>query len=309
MDTRGTRQRFAGIIFFLVLALTLITTDLGTRLISFVTQNSSSGGISNLVIGIAGLGVALFTSESIGFLFSTITLFILNMLSARRYGKGLGLRPQFGYYSGQLKDYTYDIKKRFTVKLANEDEQTPDGNRVNWDDFSPDVFFTYLWLRKPESIDEWVVRRYTAYIINLSIVLAIGLAWGIIILLLWTQIIQMNQWIVVSAIISFILALMFMWNGLGAETEARQMLHLWLYECFDPKTKEALQYLRYKLSIEIPHDTTGQDDKETPNDKEASEAKSTEQEFVSTDYEVGELPNTNQIPKHGKGRKNPKSNS
>jgi hypothetical protein len=114
---RQSRQRYTGLTFFIVLVLLLLSTRTPCE---NATENESCGEESvvesikeffredsdnsiNVVLAVLSLGVVFFTSDAIGFLFSTITYFYLNSRKNSRV-------PQFGFYATEFNNFHYDLK-------------------------------------------------------------------------------------------------------------------------------------------------------------------------------------------------------
>jgi quercetin dioxygenase-like cupin family protein len=231
---REQRTRYAGILFYLVFGLSLLFTESGMKLVQGLQTRADLSGI---LFPLIALGVAFFTSEPIGFLFTSVLFFFWNVRGGRK--------PEFGGYAAEWRKLSYDfnseIINRYDSSNSLENGARKGHAEEQWKEYGPDVFLSYFWQQGPRTLIDWVSRRHTAFFLGLSAIVAIALA-----LILSTIIIVKLQmgWTLGTLsifLISFMLAAFFGYNAQGARKEAWQMMDIWMRSAFDPQLGRALQ--------------------------------------------------------------------
>jgi quercetin dioxygenase-like cupin family protein len=243
--TREQRWKNTGALFCVVFVTALLLTNSGMQLVQGLQGNVDLSGVA---LTIFGLGLAFFTSESIGFLFSSLSVFLF------WNAKG-GRKPGFGGYSTEWRRLTYDFKgeivKRYQTTAAEPGpkEQTSAVLRDSWEHYTPDVFLSYFWQQAPLPLVEWVSRRHSAFFSGLASILAIGVA----LLLSAGLIIGFGMgWTTGTVsvfVVSAVLAMAFGYNAQAARTEAWQMIDLWMRGAFDPKMQKAIRDIMKRFTV------------------------------------------------------------
>lgn len=260
--TRELRYGAAGIIFYLLLVLNLLATQYSRNLLQklflpLLTTSSQidSANTYQVIIAIIGLGALIFTSNTIGYLFGSIYIFLWNNIPGR-FHRGEG------GYSAEWKKLSYDIKTLIIEKYkqaSRQLEENPSHDKFErqWETYSADVFLSYFWQRAPRDIVDWAVRRHTAFLTGMSTIIGISLA----LLLSITLIIGSNLgWNFSNFIIStvgFLMIFIIYNNAQHARSEAWQIIDLWLAHSLNPYLTPILdQTLQKSESITSKQETT-----------------------------------------------------
>ena len=250
--TREARIRSAGILFYIVLLVTLLLTQEGVQFTTDIlnnvsentedTQNAENRDWAGTLVAVATLGTAVLTSDAIGWVFSEITMCILT--------KG---RPGY-FYAMEWGKITCDLKGRIIENYERpRDPQHSDkdaGLDERWKGYSADVFLSYFWQQGPEKIVQWVSRRYTRFFITASSVCGMALALGLSIFLMWRFSLGMTVWWCCAVVISIAVMVSLRSSGAVARNEARQMVDIWLRAAFDEPMKTALNTMKQALLLE-----------------------------------------------------------
>lgn len=253
--TRELRLGAAGILFYLVFALNLLTTQASQNLLGTTfslsqatsSQIASSPQITSVdiyqgIAAVVGLGALFFTSDSIGYLFGSIYIYFWNNVSG-------GFRKGRGGYSAEWRKLSYDVKAHVVEQYERAREiPIKDTQHLKfekqWESYSADVFLAYFWQRAPRDIVDWGVRRHTAFFTGMSTIIGIGFG-----LILSTAIIVLSNmgWTPINtsiAIAAVILILMIHNNAEHARSEAWQIIDLWLANAFNAHLAPILNQIR-----------------------------------------------------------------
>jgi hypothetical protein len=252
---REFRIRPTGLIFYLTLIVTLALTKNGITIIkgTFSDPCQASNDISNTLISIAGLGLVIFTSDAIGYIFSSFATAIFNL---------------FGGYSGLFKKCLScnNLKKLISLYRDSEEEigdiRPKDfKNRLKSIPLETlHVFF--FWYREGHEnpLDKWVIRRFTAFFTAASSILAIiisqALAASIVLAFNWKLQLANCIWffVLLLTIIAFVI------NGRDAIKRAMEAIDLWIANSTNPRFLSVLHKAHpvEKKSIRILNTGTGQ---------------------------------------------------
>lgn len=231
---REIRFRFIGMIFYIIFLTNLLLSQTCIDIILGIENKDES---NQILVTLIGLGVLLFTSEAVGFLFSNISFFLWNIRG--------GIKPSDGGYSQEWNKLSYNFKKLVIYYYRNTQIEN-DAEKVNSEydkklsQYSKDVFLSYFWQRAPKVIIEWVVRRHSAFFTNRSAIVAILLA-----LLLSSLIIFIFgfNWNIANTIVTIIclsLISILWYNAIGSRKEGWQMIDLWLNAKLNTKMNKAI---------------------------------------------------------------------
>jgi hypothetical protein len=236
--SRDLRIRSAGILFYIVLAMSLLVTHVSVNFLRNLSFQPAQTDFYQLVTAALGLGTILFTSDAIGYLFSSIHIFMWNIVRGR-FHQGRG------GYSAEWQRLEYDLKahiiKEFSLALRSSADQ--DRHRKiqkRWESYSSDVFLSYFWQQAPQGIVDWTSRRHTAFFTGMSTVIAIGLGLSISAIVIsafrmgWTN----ANWYITA--ISAIVAFMLYMNAQYARKEAFEIMDLWLSGKLNPQLQKIL---------------------------------------------------------------------
>lgn len=200
---RNFRFRVSGLVFIMILLLHLGFTYCGKAFITCLKTDQTNLSVIQILIGAA---LIVFASDSIGFIFSSISVFIFNRMGGytRIYKRKLG-------YSG-LKGSIMQIYESMDSKLPNDFSH--DNFQQRWSNYNTEHFLaSFFWHRSdlPNTLNEWIERRHTAYFTSYSYLTAailgsilsfitifalkLGVSWANLIILLTTGIVS---WIVVK---------------------------------------------------------------------------------------------------------------
>ena len=249
--TREQRQRYAGTVFYLVLAASLFLTESGVGLVQSLQADVD---LYQAMVALVALGGVFFTSEPIGILFNAVHVFLLWNVKGWR-------RPEFGGYAAEWRKLSYDLKRETVERsealgAVQDKRQRSSAAEQGWKQYGPDVFLSYFWQQAPQPLIQWVSRRHTVFFVNRANILAIGIA-----LLLSTVLIQGLGlvWTLGTCCVfvaSCILVVFFEYNARSARTEAWQMIDLWMHAAFDSRVGKAIEDIRVLLSAEPGHTET-----------------------------------------------------
>jgi len=238
--TRETRFRISGLLFYVVFILNLSVTYSGRPFFCNLLQSDQTD-IYQAVATLVGVGALLFTSDVVGYVFSTICYFFWNPLALRK-GK-------FGY-AAEMEKLGYDLKSIIIERYKNSQEKD-DSETLHkkfegqWEAYSPDVFLSYIFQQAPPSIVGWTSRRHTALFAGMAAELAIflGLIFSAIAIYIygmgWTS---LNT---VVLILSIGVLILLYFNARQAGTEARQMIDLWIAQALNPNLRAILKRIQH----------------------------------------------------------------
>lgn len=243
---REQRLRFVGILFYAVLVLHLALTREGSELIqTMLTEQPDSTGVvsdqpdlAGLVPALVGLGVVFFSSEAFGYLLSSITQSLWNLLDGY---SGVWKRKLFT----NLRCYIVDC---YSHKLRSAEQ--PAGKRIPQErlkKYNLDVLLNYFWQTCPERLIIWAEHRATAFLVGSYAVTAIALADLLACLLVgwrglgWTS--CNTVWLIVT--IGFLALII--WNACCAYKELWQVIDLWQGRLFDPILHSVLRTAGHRL--------------------------------------------------------------
>lgn len=276
--SRDARVKYTGLIFFLAISLTLLMMLEGKNLITDTLVKAQSGDETiNVVIGVLGFGAAFLTSDAIGYVFNSIVVFVLNILaylprSVRKNTSELGvvilwfcsvvsalqqdlvgliffsvlslgflgilLRPTISFYSWEFDEFGEKFKQ---IRIGDLSRDLPLKSHTlipEVESISPDVFSSQQWFLNNDQINEWFVRRYSAFFINYTTVLATlsGLAFSQYLIVRF----KLNNTFETRVIFwgGLILVAMLIYNAQQARQDALQMLKLNLVQKYNKDRSE-----------------------------------------------------------------------
>ncbi len=240
--TRELRLRPAGILFYTVLALSLVATQVSEDFLRNLPSQPAQADIYQAVTAILGLGALLFTSDAIGYVFSTVHVFLWNIVRGR-------FRQGSGGYSAEWHRLGYDLKGHIVQQYKNT--PTTPNDTVNhlkfekqWESYSADVFLSYFWQQAPSGIVDWAMRRHTAFFAGMSTVIGIGLGLALSAIIIWAWKLGWTPTNTGIAITSVVLALVIYRNAQYSRSEAWQIIDLWLAGKLNPRLRTVLDELR-----------------------------------------------------------------
>jgi hypothetical protein len=226
---RDFRFRVSGVIFFLIGLLHLAFTDKGKCFILNLTNEPDT--IQIIVAIISGVFL-IFASDSMGFIFSTLFLFIFNIRD--------GYAGVYTRRIGNLKKTFMDIYNNSELQLPEDQSIKEFGERLN--KYNTEHFLIYFLWHHPDGVNDnlnkWVERRHTAYFTSYSIITAATIASllsSLIIYIYDLSFTTQNQIIfMVTAIIFAILIR----NGERAMRDAIAITDLHIAGFINPRVKE-----------------------------------------------------------------------
>lgn len=232
--SREQRFRHAGILFYAVLAMAVLSTRWGAELVDRVGTSRDATGIFLTAIG---AGAAILTSESMGFVFNLIAVFFWNLTGGRK--------PESSGYAAEWGNLTYDfrheVERRYNMvasaSSAVDDKGRP---RKRWNEYGGDVFLSFFWQQAPSSLVGWVSRRHSAFFGGISAVCALGIGVVASIGIIAAYGMGLRAYTVMVFVLSAALAFALFHNALGAKREAWQFIDLWQRSLFDADLKKAL---------------------------------------------------------------------
>lgn len=246
---REVRLRPAGMLFYVVLASSLLMTQAGQGFLFNLLSQSTQADIYQAVAAILGVGALLFTSEGVGYVFETMHFFIWNVVRGRfQQGKG--------GFSAEWERLGYNRLKSHIIDQYESASKTPGGDgqhqkfEKQWKTYSADVFLSYFWQQAPVRIVNWAGRRNDAFIAGMSNVIgiALGLVVSLIVIWAWNM-----GWTVFNTCITIALALLILmicWNAQYARNEAWQIVDLWLAGILNPRLHAILNNIQTEMSAD-----------------------------------------------------------
>lgn len=247
--TRETRFRISGLLFYALFILNLFATRIGQCFLDKLSSQSEQADIYQAVIALVGVGALLFTSDVIGYILSTVC-YVFWSNNPLAIFKG-----EVGYAAEMEKELGYNLKNIIT-KLYKNSQETDDSETLHkkfegqWETYSPDVFFSYIFQQAPPSIAGWTSRRHTAFFAGIAatwaIVVGIILSIGAICFFKmgWTSV---NTFLL---ILSIILLKILHRNAQQARKEAWQMIDLWIARALNPNLRTILRRMEKTSNTE-----------------------------------------------------------
>lgn len=240
---REMRYRTVGILFYLVIVLSLAVTqnEKEVLIISDLFTNSENG---KLWVAVFTAGVTVFTSDAVGFVMSA-----LFYSCWQRRG---------GYSRLWEKKAGYNPKDFILTEYRKESLQVPDKADVHkkfeeqWESYSSDAFLNYVWYGKdtPKVLEEWVTRRFTLFFAYWSSI--VGIALGFLVsfpLIHFNGDVDFTEWHVVIVLVALGLIGVFAFNAGRTKREAWQMIDLWIARSLNPRLRTILNDIREDSAV------------------------------------------------------------
>ena len=247
--TRETRFKYAGILFYTVLVVNLLLSERGWNLIF---NEGCSLQLNEAIVALLGTGVALFTSEGIGYVFSTIAFCIWNI-----WDGGIVLGHGYEIQSKRLSIKLRDKVKESYVRINKTEPPNP--GIFSEPDYSLfrqkggcgfDVFHNFFWQGAPKHILNWAERGnnmlHTGRAVKCAIFIGLSISWIII----WKyQLAPTLRNLIFS--LSYIIAMVIIWIvSYNSHKTSIQMLELWLSWVFNDDVHLAMEDIKAKLFLE-----------------------------------------------------------
>jgi hypothetical protein len=229
--------RPSGIIFYLFLILTLILTEPGLKFLNNLINFSDPKNdidISSAVVGFVSLGLLFFTSEGVGYIFSSIVYAIFNVRGG--YSGLFKSKLTYNNYRSEIQNL-YGRQKRATGPM---DARKFNEKITQFTDESLLVYFFWFRDQHVSPLDDWHTRRLTAYFTSRSSVVAILLAQIFGWFLIRMNGLQVSSYNLIWLAVSIILIVAFWVNGSAALKGALQVLDLWIAGATNPRFRKVL---------------------------------------------------------------------
>ncbi len=241
--TRALRLRPAGILFYLIFAFNILSTNSS---INFFTSNKIEFNFQTLA-AIIGVGVILFTSDAIGFIFASIHTFFWN------FGTNI-FKLGEGGFSKEWKKLTFDIKSHLLeeYQMRNTLIDTVDTNDKIIDKlqtYTQDVLVSYFWQQAPSPIVAWAMRRHTAFFTGMSTITGIILGITISGIVVIIGGMGFSIFHIFNFLLPFLIYILWM-NAKHARLEALQIIDLWFGGILDPKLKSILEKVQQRIILD-----------------------------------------------------------
>jgi hypothetical protein len=243
---REMRWRTAGILFYLVLVMSLMTTRVGEDFIRNLISIPAKADIYQVVLTILGTGFVLFSSDAIGFMLSAMAIFFWE----GRFQPGKG-----GYSADRLGRTSYNLKDIIIEQYKNASKTA--GERLHekfekqWETYSPDVFWSFIWWQyAPCYIVDWATRRYTMFFTNLSA--ATGVLFGLVFSALIIMVGQMGftSTHLLILFVSLVWIYVLWQNAQHPRQEAWQMADVWVAGFTNPGLREILKTMERNIGAD-----------------------------------------------------------
>ncbi len=229
---RDFRFRISGVIFFIITLLHLALTDHGKDFISDITNKPDT---FQLIIAITSAVFLLFTSDSIGFIFSTLFLFIFNLRG--------GYAGLYTRRLGNLNKFVVDIYNEMKLRLPKDYLSEEFGKRLK--KYNTEHFLIYFLWHRPngasDNLSKWVERRHTAYFTSYSFMVAATIATLFSSWIIWDYVLGFTPINVTIFIITGIIFAVLVWNGERAMQDAIAVTDLHIAGFINPRVKKILK--------------------------------------------------------------------
>lgn len=243
---REFRFRPSGMIFYIILLLNLLGSEAGTDLIQALLSDVD---VNRGVAAIVSTGILLFTSDSIGYLFNSAVFFIFRLWG----GYSRDYRTRLGY-----RNFKQAIIDQYTaLEESTEGHWQHKQFEQQWGKYNEEVFMAYFFWHQvghKNPLDDWHVRRWSAYMTGMTTVL--GIAAGLIFSSVFILAFQLN-FSVCNAIIGAIsLGMMaILWaNASQARKQAWQIVDLWLAGILNPQVRSIRNGFRKGVMEDLSKD-------------------------------------------------------
>ena len=229
---RSFRFRVSGMVFFIITILHLVVTTSGRTFI--ISLGSGQDTTNKLLLAIIPSALVIFTSDAIGYIFSSIFQYYFNYRGgyAKLYKQGIG----------NLKKYIIDHYNKIEMPLDNE--PLLEGLSKRLKKYNTEQFLIYYFWHRPGGADEnlhkWIERRFNAYFTAYSVIIALilGTILSFSIICCYLAFNCMNGLIF---LISILIALLIRRNGENALKDAVSITDLHISGFINPRVKEMVQ--------------------------------------------------------------------
>jgi hypothetical protein len=164
---RNFRFRVSGLVFFIIILLHLAFTAKGQEFLSRLISKSSLDQFQILATVASGV-LLVFISDSVGFIFSSIYIFIFNSRLVGGYS-GIYTR-RFGNLKNSIMDIYQSLKSPAPKDIHKDFSDQKFEARA--DKYNSEHFLIYFLWHRPDNVNaelnDWVERRHTAYFTSYS---------------------------------------------------------------------------------------------------------------------------------------------
>lgn len=184
-------------------------------------------GIDPVLISIIGVVTGLLTIDAIGILINSIVLLVFNLT---------------GGYSKWFMSHI-DLKESINGKYEYICKMSSDKNILEsiftkWQSNSKELFFLFFyWYRDghPFPEDDWLIRRFTAFFMNINCIVAIFLGLFLGFIAIGKVSIYLSGVSIFIISIYALLIIAFILNAKYTRKEARQIITFWFEQANNPK--------------------------------------------------------------------------
>ncbi len=229
---RDFRFRVSGVIFFIVTLLHLALTDRGKDFISSLTNTPDT---FQVIVAITSGVFLLFASDSVGFIFSTLFLFVFNLRG--------GYAGVYTRHLGSLNKFIVDIYNEMELPLPKDYSSEEFGKRLK--KYNTEHFLIYFLWHRPDGVNDnlskWVERRHTAYFTSYSFIVAATIATFLSSLIISIYDLGFTPIHLTIFIITAAIFVVLVWNGERAMRDAIAVTDLHAAGFINPRVKRILK--------------------------------------------------------------------
>lgn len=228
---REFRFRVSGVIFFLISLLHLSLTVHGKDFIASLTNQPDT---FQVIVAITSGVFLIFASDSIGFIFSTLFLFIFNLRG--------GYAGVYTRHLGYLNKFIVDMYNEMELPLPKDYPVEEFGRRLR--KYNMEQFLIYFLWHQPDGVSDnlskWVERRHTAYFTSYSFIVAATIASCLSFLVIYIDDLGFTSMNITIFIITIIIFVMLVWNGERAMQDAIAITDFHFARFLNPKVKKII---------------------------------------------------------------------
>ena len=218
---RDFRNKPAGLIFITVLTIGLLFSVEGSEFIkaSFVENHDIP------LLSVLGIIIVLLSSDAFGYIFVSLGYFLFNSIG----GYSIIFSRLIIY-----KDFKHKIIDYFTKNNTTHNKSgmvTNEDLKDRLTHISSEVLHVYFYWYKEGSqnpYDAWLIRRYSAFITAISVILSLLIGNVLVTCLMKLWSLTWSSINTIIAITSIFICFVMFYNGLRAITEAVQLHDLWI---------------------------------------------------------------------------------
>jgi len=225
--SRELRTRAAGLVFYLFLLLLLVSTPAAaTALRDLIGANTNPAWLATFLVA----GAAVFTSDAVGYLFSSIVYALFRVSGGYSW-----------YYANRLayRGFRNEILQRYSgSRIRSRHNLDSTAFEAALPSYNPEQLLVYFfWHNSTDRnpLDEWVERRHTAFFAGLTAALALLLAAILALAVICISNLGLS-WITAGLLaLTIVLIMALVGNAISAMADACRIIDLRIAGIVNPK--------------------------------------------------------------------------